>query len=111
MEIKESDHGDTLVVVLSGRLDSTTAPEFERHIIGRIESGRNEVVIDFAALEFISSAGLRVMLMAAKRVKAGKGRLSLCALNDNIAKVFEISGFLAIFTIYPDSSAALAGNR
>ena len=111
MEIKESDHGGTLVVALSGRLDSTTAPEFERHIIGRIESGRNEVVIDFGALEFISSAGLRVMLMAAKRVKASDGRLSLCALNANIAKVFEISGFLAIFAIYPDSGAALAGNR
>lgn len=111
MEIRESDHGGTLVVMLSGRLDSTTAPEFERHIIGRIESGRNEVVIDFGALEFISSAGLRVMLMAAKRVKAGDGRLSLCALNANIAKVFEISGFLAIFAIYPDSGAALAGNR
>lgn len=108
MHIGESTHNTMLVVTIEGRLDSTTSPEFEKHILGRIEAGQTDILVDFGALDFISSAGLRVMLMAAKRVKAAKGRMALCGLNDNIAKVFEISGFLSIFTVYPDKQSALA---
>lgn len=66
------------------------------------------VVIDFAALDYISSAGLRVVLMTAKRAKQGKGTLVLCGLQPHVKEVFEISGFLKILEVAPDRLAALA---
>lgn len=108
MDVTESRQGDTLVLELSGRIDSNTAAHFEKHLIGSIEAGEVDLVADFAGVDFVSSAGLRVMLMAAKRIKAAKGRLFLCGLSDSITKVFEVSGFLSIFIIHPSRQDALA---
>ena len=80
---------------------------FEQAVMDKIDSGKAKMVIDLSGLEYISSAGLRVLLMAAKQVKTGNGALALCGLKDHIREVFEISGFLPILTIVDDESAAL----
>ncbi len=90
-----------------GRLDSASGPAFEKDLLGRIESGRLRMLLDFGELQYISSAGLRIVLLAAKKMKSAGGKMALCSLNPQIAEVFEISGFSNILDIHPSRDAAL----
>ncbi|MYN43964.1 anti-sigma factor antagonist [Pseudoduganella sp. FT93W] len=94
-------------VRLSGRLDSATASGFEKPLQDLFNQPASRVLMDFSALDYISSAGLRVVLMAAKRAKQSQGALVLCSLQQQVRDVFEISGFLRILDVADDSSAAL----
>jgi stage II sporulation protein AA (anti-sigma F factor antagonist) len=98
---------DISVVSPQGRLDSVTSTNFERDLLAYIESGATRVLIDFSKLDYISSAGLRSVLLAAKRIRASGGRMSLCSLNHQIAEVFDISGFSSILDIQPSYDAAV----
>ncbi|WP_334174960.1 STAS domain-containing protein [Pseudoxanthobacter sp.] len=94
------DHVDSVLVAsLTGRLDSTTAKELETALLERIAAGETRLVLDFARLDYISSAGLRVVLLAGKRTSAAGGRTALSGLGTSIRAVFEISGFIAIFPV------------
>jgi anti-sigma B factor antagonist len=108
LQIAEERHGETLVLRPSGRLDRTTSPELERVLLGQIEGGAVRLLIDLAGIDYVSSAGLRVLLVAGKRTKAAQGALALCGLKPAIREVFEISGFASLFPIHPDAAAALA---
>jgi anti-anti-sigma factor len=90
-----------------GRLDSASGPAFEKDLLGRIESGRLRMLLDFGELQYISSAGLRIVLLAAKKMRSAGGKMALCSLNPQIAEVFEISGFSNILDIHPSRDAAL----
>jgi anti-anti-sigma factor len=107
MDLHEQRQGDVIVLGPVGRLDSLSCREFESRLLSALnESGK--VVVDCAAMAYISSAGLRVLLVAAKQARAAKGQLSLAALCDNPREVFDISGFSAIFSIHPTVEAAIA---
>ena len=86
-----------LLVVLDGRLDTTTAPELEAAIDG-CAAGISELVLDCGELEYVSSAGLRVILKAQKMMNA-QGSMKLCKVNETIMEVFDITGFADILTI------------
>lgn len=107
MNICENRLKNTLVLELEGRLDSSTANLLETLFTQKVEQGERLFVFDFSNLQYISSAGLRVMLVAAKKLKATGGKLSLCGMNDNVLEVFQISGFTNIFSIYPQREEAL----
>jgi stage II sporulation protein AA (anti-sigma F factor antagonist) len=107
MEIAEERAGDALIVAVKGRLDATSAGEAERTILERITSGAHRLVIDLAELDYISSVGLRALLLAAKRIGSVEGRLAVCALKPEIASVFEIAGFPAILRIVATRDEAL----
>jgi anti-sigma B factor antagonist len=100
MDITEQTSAGVVTLRLSGRLDTTTAPAFEERILGGIASGERHVVIDLAQLDYISSAGLRVIALAGKRLSAANGKLVLCSLKDRVREVFEVAGFSSIFPIY-----------
>jgi anti-anti-sigma factor len=89
-----------------GRLDSSACPAFEAEVVSCLNAGNQRVLFDFSDLDYISSAGLRVVLMAAKRLKETGGRMVLCSLNDMIKEVFEVSGFDRILDIEPDAESA-----
>lgn len=108
MEITQNSVNGRLVVSLGGQIDSTAAAEFEEQIVALIASGNNNLVVDFANVKFVSSAGLRVLLLAAKKVKPYGGKIILCNLSDDVKEVFEISGFSSLFSIYPSLDEALA---
>lgn len=91
-----------------GRIDSATGPVFEKEVLQQIDEGQRRVLLDFTDLVYISSAGLRIILLAAKRMKSVGGRLALCSLNPQIAEVFEISGFSRILDVQPTRDAALS---
>lgn len=107
MEISQRTEGDARIIEVEGRLDSTTSPEFEETLFDAIRNGTRRVIIDCGALGYISSAGLRVILKAAKDLKRSEGRLDLCALQDYVREVFEISGFDSFLPIHPSVDEAM----
>lgn len=108
LTVEEDRIGKVLVVSPTGRLDSGTAKDFDTLLAGRIAEGETSLLLDFTNLDYISSAGLRVVLLAGKRTGAGGGKTELCGLGSSIREVFEISGFLSIFKVYEDRAAATA---
>ena len=99
MEVLEKRQDGICILGLLGRLDSNTSPEFEKKIFEVIDDGTKSVVVDFASLDYISSAGLRVLLKAAKELKRSEGKIVLCSMKDYIKEVFEIAGFVSLFPI------------
>ncbi len=108
LNIHNQTHGDIGLLCPEGRIDSTTADDFHTALFSALDTG-HRVVVDFGKLQFISSAGLRVLLMAAKRVRKEKTELLLCQLDASHREVFEISGFLPLFTIHETVTDALKG--
>ena len=97
MTITTSREGEKMQIVLEGRLDTTTAPQLEVELKRSI-SGITELIFDFAGLEYISSAGLRVLL-AAQKVMNKQGSLTIRNVNSVVMEVFEITGLVDILTI------------
>lgn len=107
MNIKEEGKNNAMVLVIEGRLDSNTSGMLEKKLSTIIEAGEKNLVLDFAGMEYISSAGLRVLLMAAKKTGKMGGKVVLSALNSNVREVFDIAGFTNIFTIAASQDEAL----
>lgn len=97
MKITKELNGTTLNIALEGRLDTTTAPDLEKELKGSLD-GVTELVLDFSKLDYISSAGLRVLLSAHKTM-SGKGGMKVTNVNEIVQEVFEVTGFSDILTI------------
>lgn len=108
MEIQQETEGNVNILAIKGRLDVTTTPDLEEAFNKLFQGNPSKILADCADLEYISSAGLRALLSAAKTAKKIGGKIVLCTLNKNVAQIFEISGFNSIFDIYPSRAAALA---
>lgn len=96
-----------IIVTVSGRMDALSAPEFEKKVGGWMDEGETNFIIDLAMLDYISSAGLRSMLILTKELKAKDGQLLLVALTDTVQEVFEISGFSSIIPICKSVESAI----
>ncbi|MCR5353254.1 MAG: STAS domain-containing protein [Clostridiales bacterium] len=97
LKIKKNIENGKAAFALEGRLDTVTAPELEQKIKNSL-GGLEELVFDFSNLEYVSSAGLRVLLSAQKAM-AGKGGITIRNLNDTVKEIFEVTGFADILTI------------
>ena len=97
MTITKNQEGNKLTVALEGRLDTTTAPQLEAEFKSSI-NGVEELVLDLSKLEYMSSAGLRVLL-AAQKVMNRQGKMTVKNVNETIQEVFEVTGFIDILTI------------
>ena len=97
MTIEKKINGEAVTLIVSGRLDTQTAPELENEL-DAVLSGLKELIFDMTNLEYVSSAGLRVILKAQKAMNA-QGSMKLTGVNDSIMEVFDITGFLDILTI------------
>lgn len=100
MKIEETMQNNTCVVRVTGRLDATTAPELDQAVAQIIGQGNHKMTFDLTHLEYVSSAGLRIFLVVAKKLKVLNGELSLAGLQGNIKEVLEISGFPSILPCY-----------
>lgn len=109
MDITTRQQNDVTVVALTGSLDSKTSPQAQQALDGLLAAGGTKVVVDFTALDYISSAGLRVLLGTAKRLKGAGGALRLFGLNETIKEVFEISGFSSVLPVFGTEAEALGG--
>ena len=108
MEISNTRQGDVIIVAPVGRIDSTTSPALDTHLQSLAGTGGHRIVIDFTGVDYISSAGLRVMLTLAKRTKETRGKLALAGLGDSVRQVFELAGFLPLFWVEATADAAAA---
>ena len=97
MIITKNMDGETLTFTLEGRLDTTTSPQLEAELKQSV-GGMKELIFDFSGVEYISSAGLRVLL-AAQKVMNRQGSMKLTGVNENVLEVFEITGFIDILTL------------
>ncbi|MDD4171556.1 MAG: STAS domain-containing protein [Syntrophomonas sp.] len=107
MKILENKKSNVTVIELDGRLDSSTSSLLEEKLLAGLGFGEHNYIIDFAQVDYISSAGLRVLLMAAKKSKAAGGKVVLSALVDNVKEVFDIAGFTSIFMLFVSQEEAL----
>ncbi len=108
MEISQTTQHGVTVVAVNGRLDASNAGELEQQLLALVAAGTDRLVIDCAGLEYISSAGLRVFLMVAKRLGAPQGKLALAAVRAQIRDVLDIAGFSSILAIHATRDQAVA---
>ena len=108
MEIDVSRDTTATTISPKGRLDAQTSAVFEPRLAEVVGQGSGAVIVDMSELDYVSSAGLRVLLMAAKTTRQGGGRLALAGLNETITQVFDISGFTSLFDIHATSADARA---
>ncbi len=106
MDIESSKIEAAFVIMPNGRFDTNNAPQAEKLVLENIIAGEKRVIFDFAKTDYISSAGLRVILQAAKLVRKD-GRVVLCNANEQIHEVLEISGFLDMITYCKNLREAL----
>ncbi len=107
MQIKEDKRGEVLIVTVSEHLDTATATIFESRLLGLIDQGEHRIVVDCGELEYVNSAGLKVFLLAAKRLEPLGGKLVLCALAPSVFMIFEMIGFTRIMKIVATLDEAL----
>ncbi len=108
MEINIKEVNSVNVVEFTGNLDTNTAPEAERQINGLLDGGASKILVNFENLNYISSAGLRVLLATAKKMMVSGGSLKICSLNSTVQEVFDISGFSTILSLAANEADALA---
>ena len=109
MDIATRTQNDVTIVAFGGSLDSKTSPQAQQALDGICAAGTRKLLVDFTALDYISSAGLRVLLGAAKRLNGAGGALRLFGLNETVREVFQISGFSTILAVFATEAEALEG--
>lgn len=109
MDVTSKIMGTTAVLTVTGRMDALSASGFETACQNLLDQGHNAQVADLGGLEYISSAGLRSILSAAKKLKAAGGGLAFCGLTGMVDEVFRVSGFLKMFRVHPSLDEALEG--
>ena len=107
MEITERKAENCTVVGIDGRLDTTNYSVLEKKLMALIDDGDIRLLVNLSKMDYVSSSGLRILLMALKRITMAKGKFALCSLQENIKEIFEISGFTNIFEIYGNEEAGL----
>lgn len=107
MEINQKEESGIVFLAFKGRLDGTNALEAEETINRILDGDNNRLLFDLEGLEYLSSAGLRVILGAAKEMKRRDGKFVLCSLNAYVKEVFEVSGFGAIIPIAESVEAGI----
>ena len=108
MKVTTNLLGDTVVAAVTGRVDSSNATRLNQELSAIVDGGSSRVVVDCDGLEYISSAGLRALLLTIKRTKAEGGGLAMCQVSDHIREVLEVSGFTRLTMVCDTADEAAA---
>jgi stage II sporulation protein AA (anti-sigma F factor antagonist) len=108
MEMIVRNEEKAAIIAVTGRMDAVSAPQFDKRLETLMAEGATRIIVNFQDLEYISSAGLQIVLANAKKLESIDGELLLTNLSGAVKEVFEISGFDTIFQIFDDPDAALA---
>jgi anti-sigma B factor antagonist len=111
VEIGERRDGDILILLPTGRIDNDTSPAFQARLLASLTSRGAAVLVDFTRVEYISSAGLRALMMGSRQAKAVKGRLAVADLGPVVKEIFEISRFSLVVQVFDTLADALAALR
>jgi anti-sigma B factor antagonist len=109
MELKTSEANGISIVELLGNLDTASAGPVEAELMKLLDADPSRLLLNFTAVPFIASSGLRVLLKVGQGLKARGGTLHICCINDTVREVFEISGFDRIFKVFASEDDALRG--
>jgi anti-sigma B factor antagonist len=109
METSIHDHGQVSIVKVKGHVDSNTAPDLEAALKQLIEGGKNHLVLDLKEVDFLSSLGLRAMVLTLKLARQASGDLRLASPSPAVEKVLRTVGMTQMFNIYSSSEEAVAG--
>lgn len=109
LDIREYDEGGIRIVALAGRLDSASAPALDAWRERFDAAAQPLTIIDFSEVSYLSSAGLRVILVANRHAERAGRTLRFCGLQEMVRQVFKTAGLLACLPVYPDRRAALLG--
>lgn len=93
VDVKEEVRGEILILKLNGRLDAVSSPNAERKVFEHINNGQHKLVFEFSGVDYLSSAGMRMLLSVTKKLKALSGKLVVCAVTANVMDVLKMSGF------------------
>ena len=108
IDISVSKEDVCSVVYVSGKIDAITSGELEEKLLGIIKNGEKQIILDLADTEYISSAGLRVLIVVTKHLY-DSGRFCICNASDNVREIIEMAGFNAFMTLYDDLETAKQG--
>ncbi len=100
MEVQVEEKGDIVVIRVSGRLDAASSPQLEKKVSSIIDSGHFKLVLNFADVEYLSSAGMRLMLSVSKKLKNLEGKVVACSIHDDVMDVIKMAGFHQVLEIY-----------
>ncbi len=106
VQIKEEKRADVLLLRFVGRLDALSTPEAEKKVLHSIDLGSSKILMDFSGVDYISSAGMRMLLAVAKRLKTQSGKLTVCSITTNVMDVFKMSGFDHVLDLTPSEEEA-----
>ena len=108
LEIRAEKKGAVEVVRLDGRLDASTTPAAEKQIFAIIDGGSHQIVLDCEKLDYLSSAGMRLLFATLKKLRALQGKLVVCGLMEEVLEVVKMAGFESLLDIQNDEAKALA---
>lgn len=101
MDTQVEEKGDVVVVRLKGRLDAASSPQLEKKINSIIDTGHFKFLFNFESVDYLSSAGMRLMLSVSKKLKHLEGKVVACGLNEEVMDVIKMAGFHQVLEIYP----------
>lgn len=107
MEVKVEEKNEVVVVRPQGRLDAASAPQLEQQLQSIIEQGHFKIVLNLANVEYLSSAGMRLMLSVSKKLKNLEGKIVVCSLSDEVMDVIKMAGFHQVLEFYPNEEESL----
>jgi anti-anti-sigma factor len=107
IELTEEYQGNVLIVKIIGRLDAISAPQVDKKVSGLIDMGNKFILMDFSGVDYLSSAGMRLLLSATKRLKGQDGKFIISSINDDVLEVLKMAGFDRILSIANTREAAL----
>lgn len=108
MEAQVEEKGEITVVRLEGRLDAHSSPQLEKQLQSIIDSGHFKFILNFEKIDYLSSAGMRLMLAITKKLKGLEGKLVACRMHEEVLDVIKMAGFNQVIEIYPTEEEAFA---
>lgn len=105
--LRETTRGDCLLIELTGKLDASTTPEIQARLLEKLRGGEKYLALDFSAVSYLASSGLRMLLVMANTTHELEGRLVLCGLDQALSEMLRVVGFLPNFQVAPDQETAL----
>lgn len=107
VDVVEEKSGDIVILRISGRLDALTSEKADKAVFTVIDRGEKNILLDFTGVTYLSSAGMRVLLSAYKRMRDIKGKVAVCSIEDGVLDVLKMSGFDEVLTVFPNEDVAL----
>lgn len=107
MNFSQDEQAGTVLIRCEGRLDATSSPQLETFMNSLVDKKKNRIVIDFSRIDYLSSAGMRLLLSMTKRLKSADGKLALCAVHDDVMEIIRMAGFEQILNIYDSEQDVL----